>query len=70
MSVDILEVLMSAEHNFKNANVAPIAQKIALEQLHNAIVLLQKGYSPYDAFDELMVGHETVDSVPDKPDTD
>lgn len=40
---------------------------IAQSQLHNAIVLLQKGYSINDEVEPLLEGHIEVENVPSKP---
>jgi len=64
MSVTILEVLENAEYNLvKNASL-PFAKKLGISQLHNAIVLLEKGYSIEDTFD--MGDYAKVEDVPDK----
>ncbi len=67
MAVSILDVLMNAEQNLKSPIVG---LSIAREQLHNAIVLLGKGYSPYEPVEPLLKGHGTVEDVPVKPPRD
>ena len=36
------------------------------EQLHNAVTLLEKGYSLEDNLDELLEKHGSAESVPEK----
>ncbi len=62
MSVSILEALMNAEHNMSN----PGAMAIAKNQLHNAIVLLEKGYSIHEQVEPLLEKYGDVEKVPDK----
>lgn len=67
MAVSILECLLGAELNFKSARVEhnPIA-RIACEQLHNAVGLLDKGYGIWDEVDPLIEKHGKVEDVPKK----
>lgn len=64
MGVNILETLMNAEFNFR------LCPGIAREQLHNAIVLLDKGYDIYDEVSPLLEKHARVENVPDKEEKD
>jgi hypothetical protein len=66
MSVTILEGLMNAEYNLKNNALGRIQVDLALEQLHNAVTLLEKGYSLSDKVEPLLEAHGTVENVPDK----
>ena len=50
MSLTIIEVLENAEYNLKR-DVLPI-RKIGLDQLRNAIDLLEAGSSPFEDFDQ------------------
>lgn len=61
----IVESLENAAFNLKRPFTAPIG----MNQLENAIALLWKGYGPHDDVDKLLEKHETVDNVPDKPET-
>ena len=61
MSVTILEALENAEYNMGTGMVA-----FAKPQLHNAIVLLEKGYGIDDEVEPLLEKHGSVESVPDK----
>ena len=62
MSVSILEVLLSAEINLSGDQ---LFQKIVgLNQLHNAIVLLEKGYSINDLVEPLLEQVDSVENVP------
>jgi len=67
MSVTILEALQNAEMNFENVKrvgtgILPLAQ----EQLHNAVSLLEKGYSVEDEVEPLLEKYGSVEDVPDK----
>lgn len=64
MSVTILEALQNAEYNFNQDHAIGIP--IAKEQLHNAIELLDKGYSIYEKVDPLLDKYGKVENVPDK----
>ena len=68
MSVNILEALQNAEYNLMG-NVPyqyHFQKKMGLDQLHNAIVLLEKGYDLYDKVDNLIEKYHDVENVPDK----
>ncbi len=65
MSVTILEALMNAEHNFRNAGQFPPIKDAALRQLHNAVVLLEKGYGTSELVEPLLEKHGDVENVPD-----
>jgi len=67
MSVSIIEVLQCAEMNIESVKriglaILPMAQ----EQLHNAIVLLDKGYGIHDEVEPLLEKYGDVENVPDK----
>ncbi len=66
MSVTILEALQNAEINIDNGKRLPQILDLAKEQLHNAITLLEKGYSIEDEVEPLLEQHGDVDSVPAK----
>ena len=67
MSVTILECLENAELNLKNVKlVGMMVLPIAQEQLHNAIVLLEKGYSIEDEVELLLDEYGSVENVPEK----
>jgi len=59
----ILEVLQNADYNLQNNGSFGIM--IAKEQLHNATVLLGKGYSLDTDIGSLLEEHENVGNVPD-----
>ena len=63
MAVSILECLMNAEHNLKVG--IPAIKPMAMEQLHNAIVLLEKGYDADTEVEPLIEEYGNVDSVPE-----
>lgn len=66
MAVTILECLQNAEHNLVENKGIPISFVMGREQLHNAIVLLEKGYSIYDEVEPLLDEYEDVEKVPEK----
>ena len=63
MSVTILEALMNAEINLSENH--PFQKSIGINQLHNAIVLLKKGYSISELVDPLLEQHGDVENVPE-----
>ena len=64
MAVSILEALMNADHNLQTG--LSVGLQIAREQLHNAVVLLEKGYGLYELVEPLLEKHGTLDAIPDK----
>jgi hypothetical protein len=64
MSVTILEALQNANHNVNTGN--SIALSIAKDQLNNAVVLLEKGYSLNQKVEPLLEEYGYVDNVPEK----
>jgi hypothetical protein len=63
MALTILEALLNAQHNL----VTPSGDdRIGAIQLNNAIVLLEKGYSPNDVVEPLLGKYGNVNKVPDK----
>ena len=70
MSATIIEALMNAETNIDNTKRLGMAiLPFAKNQLHNAIVLLDKGYDIYDEVDELLEEYGSVDNVPENQKT-
>ena len=63
MSVTILETLINAEINFWGSPV--LQREIARDQLHNAVVLLKKGYPIYTIVEPLLEEHGSAENVPD-----
>lgn len=63
MSVTILEALMNADYNLQNMETA-FQLPLAKEQLHNAVVLLEKGYRLGDEVEPLLEQFGDVESVP------
>ena len=61
----ILEALENAEMNLGNTRLGAIGNEIGLNQLHNARVLIEKGYSPYSDVEDLL-GDGVVEDVPEK----
>ncbi|MCC6581828.1 MAG: hypothetical protein IT440_15455 [Phycisphaeraceae bacterium] len=66
MSVSILEALQNANYNLDNLARMPMLLPMVKEQLNNAIVLLEKGYSVDDEVEPLLEEFGNVDSVPEK----
>lgn len=64
MSVSIMECLQNADYNLRNNG--SIGVMLAKEQLHNATVLLDKGYDKWDEVDPLIIEFGTVEDVPEK----
>jgi hypothetical protein len=62
----ILEALMNAEINFDNSKKLPLCFTLAKDQLHNAIILLEKGYDSSEEVEPLLEKYGNVDAVPDK----
>ena len=63
MSVSILEALMGAEHNL-TVPMQPV-QDMAKRQLHNCIVLLEKGYGTDTEVEPLLEEYGDVENVPE-----
>jgi len=66
MAVSILEALQGAEYNFDKNKGNRFAQNIGLSQLHNAIILLEKGYGIYDEVESLIEKYGDAENVPEK----
>ena len=65
MGVNILEALLSAEYNLNSSVV--IQRQIGMNQLHNAVTLLEKGYDLYEKIDDVISEHGgNVENVPEK----
>lgn len=64
MSVSILEALMNAQHNL-GVTALPFQRAIGLDQLNNAIGLLEKGYSIHTEVEPLLDKYGSIDGVPD-----
>lgn len=60
MSVSIMEALQNAEYNLQNGLMV-----LAREQLHNAVVLLEKGYDVSEVIEPLIEKYGDVTKVPD-----
>jgi len=67
MAVTILEALQNANYNLDNvAKLGMGLLPLAKEQLNNAVVLLEKGYSLYNEVEPLLDKYGDVDNVPEK----
>jgi len=66
MSVSIMEALQNADYNLRNNG--GLGAMLAKEQLHNATVLLDKGYNIWTEVEPLLEKYETVEDVPELAD--
>ena len=66
MSITILEALQNAEINLGHTDIFYLARTLGKAQLHNAIVLLEKGYSINDEVDPLLENYGDVEAAPKK----
>ncbi len=64
MSVNIFEALQNAEINLKGS--MDIQRQIGQRQLHNAIVLIEKGYELGDDIDALLATYGSAEDAPEK----
>jgi len=65
MSVSILGALQNAEFNLA-IKPTEFGLLIGKEQLHNAMILLEKGYGLYDEVEPLLEEYGDVEQVPAK----
>jgi len=70
MSVTIKETLQNADYNLQNntKTLGTFAVDLAKDQLHNAVVLLEKGYRLGEKVEPLLEQYGSVDNVPEKND--
>ncbi len=69
MSVSINEALHNAEFNLDNIrSLGTMVLPLIKEQLYNARVLLEKGYSMHDEVEPLIEKYGSVENVPSKED--
>lgn len=66
MSVSIIECLQNADFNMETAMKIPGLLPLAKAQLHNATVLLDKGYSINTDVEPLLEEYGDVENVPEK----
>ena len=67
MSVTIKEALQNADYIFRNnMSFGEVVIILAKGQLHNAVVLLEKGYDLYDKVEPLLEKYGDVENVPEK----
>ncbi len=64
MSVSIMEALQNADYNLRNSG--GLGAMLAKEQLHNATVLLDKGYNIWTEVEPLLEKYGSVENVPEK----
>ena len=66
MAVTILEALQNANMNLDNVNrVGVFILPLVKNQLNNAVVLLEKGYSLNDYVEPLLEKYGDVENVPE-----
>ena len=65
MNVTIMEVLQKAKFNLAETS-HPDQKRVGIDQLSNAVTLLEKGYGLHDNFDLALGECAGLDSVPDK----
>jgi hypothetical protein len=70
MSVSIMETLQNADYNLDTAMKMPMSLPIVKEQLHNATVLLGKGYNIWTEVEPLLEKWGSVEDVPEMDDND
>lgn len=70
MSVSIMEALQNADYNLDNAMKMPMLLPMVKEQLHNATVLLDKGYNIWTEVEPLLEKWGSVENVPELDDND
>ena len=63
MAVSILEALENADYNLQNNGA--MGAMIAKMQVHNATILLEKGYGIYTEVEPLLEKYEKVEDVPE-----
>ena len=61
----IFDALRSADYNLNNSG-ATISKQLGRNQVHNVVVILDKGYDLYDDIDDLLDKFGTVEEVPEK----
>lgn len=65
----VLEALQNAQYNFNDTKLPQFTHGVAKIQLANAIVFLEKGYSPHDDIEETLSTFGVTDAE-DLPDSD
>lgn len=64
MSVTILEALQNGDHNLNSQMF--VSTMFAKEQIHNVVILLEKGYDINEEVEPLLDKYGKVENVPDK----
>lgn len=64
MAVTIFETLMNVDYNIQYGRGFGFI--LAKDQLHNAVILLEKGYSLHDEVEPLLEKFGSLNSVPEK----
>lgn len=65
MAVTILEGLENAKYNYSQVSILPQVYFIALSQLSNCIILLEKGYPAHTLVEPLLEKYGKAENVPD-----
>lgn len=68
MAVTIFEALQNAEFNLSNPQLGIHSINLAKEQLHNAVGLLERGYTLSDEVEPILELYGRVEDVPEKGD--
>ena len=68
----VIEILANARYNLSRGldakdAVGRVQITAGMEQLNNTYEILDKGYSQYDDYDELILKHGNIDSIPEAP---
>jgi len=62
--ITILDALLGADYNLSNSRV-PMQIEIAKSQVHNAAVLLEKGYDADDDITDLISKYNPIETAPE-----
>lgn len=66
MSTTVIETLLNAEINLTHS-YNQVQKKLGLNQLHNAIIFLEKGYEANDKMDDLLdMYFDALEEIPEK----
>ena len=63
----IFEAIENADYNLQNAQL-PMQIEIGKEQLHNAYILLGKGYGINESIDQIVAEYGSIEDAPEKDD--
>ena len=66
MSTSILKALQNANYNIGNSQHRLQSLPLVIQQLKNAVTLLEKGYGLEEEIEPLLEKYKTLENVPDK----